>query len=143
MALKKEKVYVTSGTKKASVRKEIDAVFVTRPKIVHKKTEHTAATHSEPTVSRGRSVSKKKSIRGKSNHGSILRQPCRCYLRGSCTRTSCESWHPPKCQFYEVETGGKAGDKCLFPHYKVDEQPNEKLKKSYFQKEEKAMTRML
>ena len=28
----------------------------------------------------------------------------------------------------------KAGDKCLFPHYKVEEQPNKKLKKSYFQK---------
>ena len=39
--------------------------------------EHTAATPSEPTVSRGRSVSRKRSIRGKSNHGSILRQPCR------------------------------------------------------------------
>ena len=37
------------------------------------KPEHTAATPSEPTVSRGRSVSRKKSIRGKSNHGSILR----------------------------------------------------------------------
>ena len=27
------------------------------------------------------------------------------------------------------ETGFKAGDKCLFPHYKVDEQPNKKPKK--------------
>ena len=27
--------------------------------------------------------------------------------------------------------GCKAGDKCLFPHYKVDEQPNKKPKKSY------------
>ena len=26
----------------------------------------------------------------------------------------------------------KAGDKCLFPHYKVDEQPDEKPKKSYY-----------
>ena len=32
------------------------------------------------------------------------------------------------------ETGCKAGDKCLFPHYKVDEQPNKKPKKCYFQK---------
>ena len=31
-----------------------------------------------------------------------------------------------------TETGCKAGDKCLFPHYKVDEQPYEKPKKSYF-----------
>ena len=41
------------------------------------KPEHTAATLSEPTASRGRSVSRKRSIRGKSNHGSVLRQPCR------------------------------------------------------------------
>ena len=41
------------------------------------KPEHNAATPSEPSLSRGRSVSRKRSIRGKSNHGPILRQPCR------------------------------------------------------------------
>ena len=41
------------------------------------KPEHTAGTPSEPSFSRGRSVSKKRSIQGKSNHGTILRQPCR------------------------------------------------------------------
>ena len=41
------------------------------------KPEPKAATLSEPSMSRGRSVSKKTSIRGKSNHGAILRQPCR------------------------------------------------------------------
>ena len=57
------------------------------------KPEHTAATPSEPALSRGRSVSRKGSIQGKSNHGSILRQPCWYYLRGTCTRKSCEYWH--------------------------------------------------
>ena len=52
------------------------------------------------------------------------------FLRGTCTRAPCEHWHPPECQFYKHETGCKAGDKCLFPHYKVDEQPNRKPKKS-------------
>ena len=47
------------------------------------KPEHTAATLSEPALSRGGSVSGKKSIRGKSNHGSIARQPCRYYLKGA------------------------------------------------------------
>ena len=41
------------------------------------KPEPNAATPSEPSMSRGRSVSKTRSIRDKSNHGSILRQPCR------------------------------------------------------------------
>ena len=39
--------------------------------------EHTAATPSEAALSRGRSVSKKRSIRGKSNYGYIVRQPVR------------------------------------------------------------------
>ena len=95
------------------------------------KPEHTAATPSEPTVSRGRSVSRKREVsEAKSNHGSILRQTCRQYLKGTCTRTSCEYWHPPERHFFENETGCQAGDKCLFPHYKVDEQPNKRPNKS-------------
>ena len=93
---------------------------------------------------RSQCLEEKKYPSAKSNHGSILRQPCRYYLRGTCTRTSCEYWHPPKCQIYQNETGCKAGDKCVFPHHKVEKQPNEKPKKRYFpKKEEKAMTRML
>ena len=51
-------------------------------------------------------------------------------LKGTCTRSPCEYWHPPECQFYKTETVCEAGDKCLFPHHKVDEQPNKKPKKS-------------
>ena len=49
------------------------------------KPEHTAATPSEPSMTRGRSVSKK-SIQGKNNHGALRRQTC----RYTCTRTPCE-----------------------------------------------------
>ena len=76
-------------------------------------------------------MSRKRNIRGKSDHGSILRQPCRCYLKGTCTRTSCEYWDPLECHFCKNETGCKAGDKCLFPHHKAHEQPNKKPKKGY------------
>ena len=43
------------------------------------------------------------------------------------------------------ESGCKAGDKCLFPHHKVDEQPHQKSqrKATFPNKEEKATTRML
>ena len=47
----------SSGEKKASVRKETDAVSVTEAKRAQTR-EHTAATPSESTASRGRSVSK-------------------------------------------------------------------------------------
>ena len=96
------------------------------------KPEPTASTPSEPIVSRGRSVSRKRSVRGKGNHGSILGQPCRYYLRGTCTRTPCEYWHPPECQFYKNETGCKDGDECMFPHHEVGEQTNKKPKKGYY-----------
>ena len=105
------------------------------------KPEHNAATPPEPSFSRGRSVSKKRSIQGKSNHGAILRQPCRYYLKGTCTRSPCENWHPPECQFYKTETGCKVGDKCLFPHHKVDEQPNKKPKKGYYSHKKKRKRR--
>ena len=45
------------------------------------KPEHTAATPCEPSFSRGRNVSKKRSIQGKRHHGATLRQPCRYYLK--------------------------------------------------------------
>ena len=109
--------------KKASVRKETFCSFRHETQHRAQKPEHTAATPPEPALSRGGSVSRKRSIRGKSNHGSILRRTCRYYLKSTCTRTPCEYWHPPKCLFSENETGCEAGDKCLFPHYKVDEQP--------------------
>ena len=52
-------------------------------------------------------------------------------LKSICTISPCEYWHPPECQFFETESGCKAGDKCLFPHHKVDEKPNKKPKKTY------------
>ena len=50
------------------------------------------------------------------------------FEKGPCTRTSCENWHPPECQFYKNETGCKAGGQCLFPHHRVDEQPKKSRK---------------
>ena len=64
-----------------------------------------AATLSEPSKTRGRGVSRKRSIKGKSNQGDILRQPCRHYLKGICTRSPCEYWHPPECQVYNNRIG--------------------------------------
>ena len=74
------------------------------------------STPSEPSFSRG---------------GAMLRQPCRHHFKVTRTRSPCEYWHLPECHFYRTETGCKAGDKCLFPHLKVDGQPNKKPKKDY------------
>ena len=60
---------------------------------------------------------------GKSN-----RQPCKDFLKGICTKLPSESWHPPECQFHKSESVCKFGNKCSFPHRKVEEQPHKKPK---------------
>ena len=77
MALKEEEVLVTSGKKKASVRKETDAVSGMRVTIVPKNQNtlpRRLPSHPSHEVEVCR---KKKGIHGKSNRGSILRQTCR------------------------------------------------------------------
>ena len=139
MALKEEKVHVTSGKKKASVRKETSAVSGMRVTIVPKN-QNTLPPHPpshqchEVEVCRRKEISKANKI----NYGAILRQPCRYDLKGTCTRSPCEYWHLPECQIYKTETGCKAKDKCLFQHQKVDEQPNKMSKRATILKKEES-----
>ena len=133
MTLKEEKVNATSGKRKASVRRETNAVSDMRATIVHKKPTP-KATPSEPSMTRGRSVSRKRSVRGKNDPGMILRQPCRYYLKGTCTRSLCEYWHPPECHFYKNETGCKAGESVCFRITRLMSNQIKKAKKSYFPK---------
>ena len=141
--MKEEKENATSGKKKANVRRKTSVVSGMRVTIVHKKPIPKAATLSEPTVSRGRCVSRKRSIRGKSNHGSILRQPCRHYLKGTCTRTSCEYWHPPKCQFYKKKRVLRQETSVCFRIARLMNNQIKSRRRATSQKEEKATTRML
>ena len=60
---------------------------------------------------------------------SIDRSPCKYFLKGTCTKSPCEYWHPPECQFYKTKTGCRFGADCSLPQWKVEEQPNKKLKK--------------
>ena len=66
MALKEEKVSVTSGKKKAECSKGDQCSFQHESNDRAHKPHHNAATASEPSSSRGRSVSKKRSVQGKS-----------------------------------------------------------------------------
>ena len=46
-----------------------------------------------------RNASKTRSPRGKSPSGRMFRLPCKDYLKGTCTNSFCEKWHPPECWF--------------------------------------------
>ena len=52
-----------------------------------------------------RNASRTRSPRGKSPSGTMSRWPCKDYLKGTCTNSFCEKWHPPECLFYKSESG--------------------------------------
>ena len=60
----------------------------------------------------------------------MARLPCKDYLKGTCTNSFCERWHPPACLFYKSESGCRFGEKCSYAHRQVDEQPSKRSKKN-------------
>ena len=71
-------------------------------KIKRAKPTPTSAPPSEaPTEKDGGNTSRRKSLRGQSPAGKLARQPCRDYIKGKCTRPSCDFWYPPECQIFK------------------------------------------
>ena len=60
----------------------------------------------------------------------MSRWPCKDYLKGTCTNSFCEKWHPPECLFYKSENGCRFGEKCSYVHRQVEEQPTKRSKKN-------------
>ena len=85
---------------------------------------------SEPQSlkTRGRSVSRNRNARGRSQSVKFDRPPCKYFLKGTCTKSPCERWHPPECQHCKTKLGCKFGVECSFLHWKVEEQSNKKRK---------------
>ena len=77
-----------------------------------------------------RKASRTRSPRGKSPSGRMSPWPCQGYLKGTCTNSFCEKWHPPECLFYKTKSGCRCGEKCSYAHRQVDEQPGKRSKKN-------------
>ena len=77
-----------------------------------------------------RNASRNRSPRGRSPSGRMSRWPCKDYLRGTCTNSFCEKWHPPECLLYMSESGCRFGEKCSYAHRQVDEQPSKRFQKN-------------
>ena len=77
-----------------------------------------------------RKASKTRSPRGLSPSGRMYRWPCKDYLKGTCTNSFCEKWHPPECLFYKTKSECRFGDKCSYAHRQVDEQPSKRSQKN-------------
>ena len=59
------------------------------------------------------SLSRTRSPRGKSPSGRMSRWPCKDYLKGTCTNSFCEKWHPQECLFYKTKSGCRFGKSAL------------------------------
>ena len=70
------------------------------------------------------------SPRGKSPSGRMSRWLCKDYLKGTCTNSFSEKWHPPECLFYKSENRCRFREKCSYAHRQVDEQPSKRSKKN-------------
>ena len=77
-----------------------------------------------------KNASRTRSHRGRSPNGRMSRWPCKDYLKGTCTNSFCEKWHPPECLFHKSENGCRFGEKCSYAHRQVDEQPSKRYKKN-------------
>ena len=63
---------------------------------------------------------------GKSPSGRMSRWLCKDYLKGTCSSSFCEKWHPPECLFYKTKSGCRFGEKCSYAHRQVDEQSSKR-----------------
>ena len=77
-----------------------------------------------------RKASRTRSPRGKTPSGRMFRLPCKDFFKGTCTNWFCEKWHPPESLFYKTKSGCRFGEKCLYAHRQVDEQPSKRSKKN-------------
>ena len=68
--------------------------------------------------------------RTRSSCGRMSRWPCKDFLKGTCTNSFCEKWHPPECLFYKTKSVCRCGEKCSYAHRQVDEQPSKRSKKN-------------
>ena len=121
--LKEDKENAINGKRKDSVREETSVVHDEDKRA---KPTPKSAPPSEPPTQRCRSASRKKNLRGRSPSGRFARQPCRDFLKGICTKSPCDYWHPPESQFYKSEPGCKFCDKCSLAHRQVEGQPSKK-----------------
>ena len=60
-----------------------------------------------------RKPSRTRSPRGISPSGRTSRWPCKDYLKGTCTNSFSEKWHPPDCLFYKTKSCCRFWEKVL------------------------------
>ena len=94
------------------------------------KTTQPNPSPSSSTRQNERNASRTRSPRGRSPSGGMSRWPCKDYLKGTCTNSFCEKWHPPECLCYKSESECRFAEKCSYAHRQVEEQPSKRSKRN-------------
>ena len=118
VALKEERVFVTSGKKKTSVRRETNAVSGERVTVVRNR-------HRKPKPPSEPQFFKK---RGKASREKVLRNSIDRFVN-TCISSHCEYWHPLERRSAQRNRDVSFGAECPFPHGKVAEQQKQSRKK--------------
>ena len=126
-----------SGKPTGSVPKETIAVSVTISISVQK--QHSRILLRALLRGRMREMHREPAVREAKVCGRMFRLPCKDYLKGICTNSFCERWHPPECLFYKSESGCRFGKRCSYAHRQVEEQPSKRFKKKKGDKSAVAM----
>ena len=61
---------------------------------------------------------------------SHTRWPCKDYLKGTCTNSFCEKWHPPECLFHKTKSGCRFGETCSYAHRQIEEHRSKRSEKN-------------
>ena len=97
---------------------------------LHDINKRAKSTQPNPSPSPSTRQNEGNASRTKSPSGRMFRLPCKDYLKGTCTNSFCEKWHPPVCLFYKSENGCTFWEKCSYAHRQVYEQPSNRSKKN-------------
>ena len=62
----------------------------------HHPLSHNLQKHEEEVCRENRNA------RGRSQSEKFNRPPCKYFLKGTCTKSPCEYWHPPECLFCKL-----------------------------------------
>ena len=91
--------------------------------------QSSSSSSRAPTQTDGRKPYQYGILRGESPSGLKGRKPCQNFLKGNCTESPYDFWHPPVCLNHKSESGCTYGDKCNFLHPEAVGQPSKMSEK--------------
>ena len=119
---------VGSGKPTGSVRKETIVVSVTI--LINVQKQHSRIRLQILSCSRVREMRREPEVpEARVPVEECFDGPCKDYLKGTCTNSFCEKWHPPECLYYKSEKDADLGKSALMHMARLKNSPAKGLKR--------------